>query len=146
MPISAEAAGTSHGDHQGKDQLFGLRDLTQAAHTDLAFGVGGQGAHNRRLDHRHQGHIAIGRNGNRGQQLGRHLVGQENRGRAVSAADNPDGRRLMGRKAEQGCAQEGGKDAELGRSAQQKGPRVGNHRSKVGQRPHAEEDNRREEF
>ena len=43
--------------------LLGRGDRARGLHTDEALLLGGQQAHDRRLDHRHEGHIGISRHG-----------------------------------------------------------------------------------
>ncbi|MNN41287.1 hypothetical protein D3C81_1553970 [compost metagenome] len=125
--------------------------MAQLRHDDRTLLRRGQRAHDRRLQQRHQGHVGVGRHGNRAEQLRRQLGGHEDRGRAVGTADDGDrGRFLEGelhaRDAHGGecqSAEQGTEDAELRGSAEQQGLRVGQHRPEVGHRPHAHEDQQR---
>ena len=42
-------------------------------HADLAFLLRGEGTHDGRLDERDKGHVGVGRDGHRPEQLGREL-------------------------------------------------------------------------
>jgi len=44
---------------RGKVIFFQFADLAQLRHPDLAFLLGRQQSHHRRLDHGHQGHIGV---------------------------------------------------------------------------------------
>ena len=70
-------------------------------------------------------------------------LGDQNCGRAVSAADDTDGGCFFRRKVEQQRADKSDKDTQLCSSAQQEGFGVRNQRTKVGHRTDAQEDQRR---
>lgn len=76
-----------------------------------------------------------------GGELGR----QEDGRRAVRAADDGDGCRLLGGEQAGGDgADEGNEDPELGGRAEQEGLRIGDERPEVGHGPDAHEDQGRE--
>ena len=131
----------SHGD--GEDDLLGLGHLAQLSHLHLTGLLGGQGLHQRRLDHGNQRHIGVCRDGDGGQQPHSQLGSRQNGGRAVGAADDADGGGLSGCEAQDQSHQEGGEDAQLSGSAQQQGHGVGQQRTKVGHCANSHEDNRR---
>ena len=77
-----------HGD--GEDDLLRLGHGAQLGHLDLAHLLGGQGLHQRRLDHGDQSHVGVSRDGDGGQQLNSQLRRSQDGGGAVSAADDAD--------------------------------------------------------
>ena len=79
----------------GKQTFSVLETGAQLGHDDLALLLGGQQLHDGRLDDGHQRHVGIRRNRDRPQQLRRQLGGDEDGGRAVRAADDADGGRLL---------------------------------------------------
>ena len=80
-----------HRDHDGEEDLLTLADLTQGLHDNLTLLLGGQGLHDRRLDHGDEGHIGICRHGDRPKQGRGEHGGDEDSRRAVRAADNAHG-------------------------------------------------------
>src|SRR5690606_18451564 len=108
--------------------------------------LGGEQSHDRRLDERHERHVAVGGDGDGAEELGGELVGDEDGGGAVGAADDADGGGLLGGEAEHGGAHEGEEQPGLGGGPEEEGARHGDERAEVGERADAEEDERREEF
>ena len=117
-----------HGDHDGEDDLLALADLTQRAHHDLALFLSGQNLHDGGLDDRNERHVRVSGNGDGAEQLGSETGGDEDRGRAVSAADDTDGGGLLIGEAHELGADIGHEDTELGGSAEQDRKSVGRER------------------
>ena len=80
----------------GEANLLDRGDLAKRGHTDGALLFGGEHAHEGGLDHRDQGHVAVRRDRDRTQQVRCQGLGHENGRGAVRAADDTDGRRLLG--------------------------------------------------
>ena len=129
-----------HGDHDGEDDLLALADLTQRAHHDLTLFLGGQNLHDGGLDDRNERHVRVSGNGDGAEQLGSETGGDEDRGRAVSAADDTDGGGLLIGEAHELGADIGHEDTELGGSAEQQGLGVRDQGAEVGHRTDAHED------
>ena len=129
-----------HGDDQREEDLLGLRHRTQLAHLDLTLLLGGQHAHDRRLDHRHEGHVGVGGHGDRAEQLGSQNRGQVDRRGTVGAADDADRTGLGWRESERISADEREENTKLRRGSQQEALGVGDQRAEVGHGAHAHED------
>ena len=128
------------GDHDGEDDLLFLADHAQGFHDDLAFLLGGQRLHDRRLDHRHQRHVGIGRHGDGAQQRRSQHGGDEDGGGAVGTADDAHGTGLSAGEAQIAAAYIGHKDAQLRGSAQQQALGVGDQGAEIGHGAHTHED------
>ena len=129
-----------HGDHDGEDDLLAFADLTQRAHHDAALFLGGQSLHDGGLNDRDEGHVGISGNGDRTEQLGSQTGGDEDRGRAVGAADDTDGGGLLVSEAHELGTDIGHEDTELSGSAEQQGLGVRDQGTEVGHRADAHED------
>ena len=132
--------GHEDGDHDGEQYLLGLRDRAQLLHLDPALLLGGQSLHDGRLDHRHQGHIAVRSHGDGPEKVrGKLCGGVDGRG-AVRAADDADRGGLRagedGKPGRNVCDE----DTQLGSGAQEQGLRVGDKGGEIGARAHADED------
>ena len=101
-------------DHDGEDDLLGLGDRSGLGHDDGAFLFGRHQLHDRRLDHRDQRHVGVGRNGDGAEELRGELGGQVDGRGAVRAADDADGGGLRAGEAQEVRAEEGEEHAELG--------------------------------
>ena len=108
-------------------------------HLDLALFFRGQGAHDRGLDERDERHIRVSRNSDSAQKMRGQYRCQEDGRRAVGAADDADGRRLVAVKAQHDCQDKGTVDAKLRSRAQKQALGVGEQRTKIGHRADAEE-------
>ena len=127
--------------HNGEEDLLLFGNGPELFHFRLPFLFGGQQLHQRRLDQRDQRHIGIGGDGDGGQIVRRQLGGQPDGGGAVRPADDPDGGRHLRREAEHADGQqERGENAELGRSPQQQGFRVGQKGTEVRHGADAQKD------
>ena len=129
-----------HGADDGEEDPFRLPYGTEVVHTDRPVGLGRQGLDDRRLDERHQRHVAVGRHGHRSQDLGRHLHGQVDARRAVGPADDGDARRFLDGEADHHGPEEGDEDAQLRRRAEEEGDRVRQEGREVRQGSDAHED------
>ena len=127
----------------GENDLFRFGDRTELRHLDLAHLFGGEQLHNGGLDQRDQGHIRVSRDGNGREQVRCQFRGRQNSRGAVRAADDADGRRLAGLKAQSQSHQEGGEDAQLSGSAQQQGHGIGQQGAEVRHCADSHKDNRR---
>ena len=133
-----------NGDDDGEDNLLRLGGRLELLHDDFAFLLGGQGAHNRRLNDRHQRHVGVRRDRDRAKEVRGELARQPNRRRAVRAADDADGARFRSGEAEHGIREdERHEDAQLRRRAQQQRLGVGDQRPEVRARANAHEDKAR---
>ena len=136
------------GDHDGEDDPLGLGHGAQLLHHDCALFLGGERLHNGRLDHGHQSHVAVRRNGNAAQQLRCQTGGNEDGGGAVCTADDGDcSGLLLGEVHNTGSGQQTSahistKDTELSGSAQQQALGVGDQGGEVGHGADAQEDQR----
>lgn len=92
------------------------------------------------LNDRDEGHVGISGNGDRTEQLGSQTGGDEDRGRAVSAADDTDGGGLLVSEAHELGTDIGHEDTELSGSAEQQGLGVRDQGTEVGHRADAHED------
>ena len=105
--------------------------------------LGNQQAHQRRLDHRNQGHVRVGGNGD-----GTHVVRVEDAGyvdgcRAVRTADDGDRAGFLGIKAQGDGGCESPEDTDLSGGSQKHQFGVGDQVGEVGHRADAQEDQRR---
>ena len=130
-------------DQDGEDDLLGLGHVTGLDHLDLALLSSGQHLHEGRLDQGNQCHVGVGRHSDAAQQMGSQLCGQEDGGGAVSTTDDTDGCSLGAGKAQQHSAEERGKHAQLGGSAQQQALGVRQQRAEIGHGANAHEDQAR---
>ena len=127
--------------HDDREQdLLGLAHFTQLGHLHGALFLSGQGAHDGRLNHRDQGHVAVSSHGDRSQQFRSQLGGGQDGGGAISAADDTDGSGLLRIESQQVRAEEGEEHAELSGSTQQQALRVGDQRTEVGHGADTNED------
>ena len=106
----------------------------------------GQPAHDRRLDERHERHVAVGADRDRPEQLGREAAAHVDRRRAVDRADDADRGGLVEREAERQREHQRAEDPELAGGAEQHQPRVLEQRAEVGHRADADEDQQREQL
>ena len=140
---------SDHEDRGGEEEFFEARNLPQFGHPDAAFVGIGKGAHDRRLNHGDERHVAIGRHRNRTEEVRCQFVGEEDGGWAVGTTDDADRAAFLqavfhadflhgvsGKKDPE--------DSELRRRAQQHGARVRDERPEIGQRPHPHENDGRE--
>ena len=109
-----EADDDSHDD--GEENLLTLADLAELLHLNLTFFFGGQSAHNGRLDDGHKCHVAVGSHGDRTEEMGSQLGGEEDGSRTISATDDTDAGSLGASEAHQVSTDKGYKDSELGSS------------------------------
>ena len=136
------------GDHDGEDDPLGLGHGAQLLHHDCALLLGGERLHNGRLDHGHQSHVAVCRNGDAAQQLRCQTGGNKDGGRAVCTTDDGDcSGLLLGEVHNAGSGQQTSahvstKDTKLSGSAQQQALGVGDQGGKVGHGADAQEDQR----
>ena len=93
-------------------------------HGDCPLFRRGEQSDHRRLDHRDQGHVRVGRHGYGPQQMGGELGGDVNGRGAVGRADDADGRRLLQVEAEEKGQAHGEENSCLGRDSEDKGHRV----------------------
>ncbi len=123
--------------------------MPELAHLQLALFLGGERAHDRRLDQRHQCHVGIGRNRNGAQKMRSQDAGDIDGCRSIRATDNPysgrlgDGELHEPRAVEKRCTQNGAEDTELCRRAQQHGFRVRQQWPEVRHGANAHEDDQR---
>ena len=97
---------------------------TKVNHLDLSLFLGGHQLHNRRLDERNQGHVAVCRYGDSTQEIGSQLGCQVNGCRAVSTADDADSGSLLYIEAKHHSACQRNEYADLGSRAEKHGLRV----------------------
>ena len=114
-------------------------------HVDHQFFFRARQFDHQRDDDRHQCHVGISRYGDGAEQMGSQFDGGEDGRRAVRAADDAERGCFLWGEAHQDGRQEDGKNAELGRRAEDGQPQVAQHGAEVGQCPHAHEDDGREE-
>ena len=133
------------GHNDGEDNLLLLADCAKLAHANHAFFLRGEGAHDGRLNDRHQSHIAISSYSNGTKQLRSKLGRQEDSGRTICATDDTDGSGLSYRETEDVNLryQEGCEDAKLSSSTKQEALGIGNQRTEVGHCTYAKEDEAR---
>ena len=122
-----------------EDDLLALADGARFVHPDQALLLGGEQQHDRLLDHGHEGHVGVGRHGDRTHQFRSQLGAQEDGGRAVRAADDADGTGLIGGEAEHEREQVGAEDTHLCSGADQDEARLRDQGREVRHGPDAEE-------
>ena len=110
---------------------------------DQALLFGGEQAHHGRLDYRDEGHVRVCRDRDGAEQVGCQLTGQEDRGRAVGAADDTDGTGFGGGEAQRERPHVSGENTDLCGGADQHQLRIRNQCREVGHGTDAEEDQRR---
>ena len=126
----------------GKASLSLWEAARSGAHHDLTLLASSQQLHERRLYEDDAGHVGIGDNGGDPENARRQLTGQEDGGRSIGAADDPDHRGLLQRKVGHERSPEGYEYAYLGRGSKQQHPGIGDHRTEVGHSAQAQEDDR----
>ena len=105
----------------------------------------GEQLDNRRLNHRHERHVTIRGDGHCAEQVRCEFGSEVNGGRAVRAADDADGGRLIQLEIKNVIgAQRGEENADLSGCPKQESDRAAEQRAKVGQGSNAHENNRRE--
>ncbi len=128
------------GNHNGEDNLLSFANLPQLLHLDNSFLRGGEELDDGGLNHRYQGHIAVGGDGDSSQQIWCQFTGEVKGGGTIRPADDADGGRLRAGKSQEYGAKEGSKDAQLGCRSQEEAPGIGQQGTKVGARADAKED------
>ncbi len=128
------------GADDGEEDPLRLAHRTEVVHADGPVRLRRQGLDDRRLDERHEGHVAVGRHGNRSQDLRRQFHRQVDARRAVGPSDDGDAGRLFHREAHHHGAEEGDEDAQLGRRPQEEGDGVGQQGREVRQGSDSHED------
>ncbi len=134
------------GQQKAEDREYDLLVLRHGAgrlHLDQTLLLGGEQAHQRRLDHRHQSHVGVGRHCDSAHQVGSQFRRQEYGRGAVGAADDGYGTGLVGREAQKQGHHVGAEDAELGGRADKHQLRIGYQSREVGHGAYAEEYQRR---
>ena len=133
--------------HHGKHDAFGLGNLAESLHANLAFSVVRHSAHDRRLDERHESHVGVSGNGDGADEVLSKLVRSEDGCRTVSTTDDTDGSCFAERKAtESDSCKHGHEHAKLCATTEDERTRISDKRSKVRHGTHAQEDDGREEF
>ena len=129
-----------HGGDDGEEDLLELRYGAKAVHPDLPVFTGGEHLDDRRLDERHEGHVAVRRHRHRPKDLRRELHGEVDARRAVRSPDDGDGRRFLHREAHDHGTEEGDEDAELRRRTEEERDGVGQQGREVRKGSYAHED------
>ena len=137
-----QGQGNDDGNDDGEKDLLGLGNAAGCGHDDLTFFFRGQGLHDRRLDNRHQRHVAVCRNRDGTQQVRGQLGGNIDSGGAVSTTDDADSTGFLVGEAQDLSANEGEEDAQLSSSAQQQAGGTCDQRLEVGHGTDAQEDQR----
>ena len=134
--------------HRNGEQDFrGLGDgATLVGHFDLPLRLGGTQANHRRLHHRHQRHVGVGRHHNGRRVAGTQLLGDENGGRAVRRADDGDRGRVVELKSQQGRQPQGEENTELCRRAEDHQLGICQQRLKIDHRADADEQQQRKQL
>ena len=84
-------AGAEHEGDDREQDPHPLAHRSRGLHADETLAPPGQQLDDGRLDHRHQGHVAVGRHGDGAQQVRGELAREEDRGGTVGAAVPPAG-------------------------------------------------------
>ena len=134
-------AGEDHA-HDGEDDLLALSDGTSGTHLDQALVLGGEEAHDRGLDHGHESHVAISRNGDGTHEVGGELRRKEDSCRTVGTADDGDSASLVGCETKSESYDVGTKDTELCGSTDEHQLGIGDEGREVGHGTDAKEDQR----
>ena len=124
----------------GEEDALGLTDLTAWLHLDDALFLGGEQSHEGRLDERHEGHVAIGADGDGSHEVRGQLGRQEDGGRTVGTTDDGDTGCLVGLEAKGQRQHVGTEDAKLGSAADEHQLGIGQQGREVGHGTDAQED------
>ena len=138
-----QGQGNDDGNDDGEEDLLGLGDAAGGSHDDLTLFFSGQDLHDRRLDNRHQRHVAVRSNCDGAEQMRGQLGSDIDGGGAVRAADDADSTGFLIGEAQNLSADKGEEDTQLCGSAQQQAGRAGDQRLEIGHSADAEEDQRR---
>ena len=138
-----QGQGNDDGNDDGEQDLLGLGDTAGGSHDDLTLFFSGQDLHDRRLDNRHQRHVAVRSDRNGAEQMRGQLGGDIDGGGAVRAADDADSAGFLIGEAQNLSADKGEEDTQLCGRAQQQAGRAGDQRLEIGHGADAEEDQRR---
>ena len=107
---------------------------------------GGEQFDDRRLNNRYEGHVAVRRYGQRSKHFLRIAGSDEDRGRAVSCADDADGCRLVEGEAEERREERSHEDTELSRCCEEHDERLSHKRVKFAHCTNGDKDHDREKF
>ena len=119
-----------------------MGDDAGRAHTDAAFLVVSEPAHDGRLNHRHQSHVGVGRNSDGTHQARGEFRGDEDGRRTVGTSDDADSTGLHRGEPEVQSDDVGTEDTELCRCTDEDQFRVGNQGGEVRHSADTQEDER----